>query len=118
MTGIELSRRFFFEEGLPRLKAQFSPIAARCAAGLISGGLPSGCGSEVMGFDDSHSHDHNWGPRFFLILGTPVRHASIVFVSSSICALQKMAVSRVFLSAESAPRPCKTRKDDGADGAA
>ena len=65
MTGMELSRRFFFEEGLPCLKEQFPSIAARCAAGLISGRLPSGCGSEVMGFDDTHSHDHNYGPRIY-----------------------------------------------------
>jgi hypothetical protein len=68
MTGLELSRRFFFEEGLPLLQGAFPEIAGRAAGGLISGGLPSGCGSEVMGFDDEESRDHNWGPRFFLIL--------------------------------------------------
>ena len=68
MTGLKLSKRYFFEEGLPLLQRAFPEIASRSAAGLISGGLASGCGSEVMGFDDEASRDHNWGPRFFLIL--------------------------------------------------
>ena len=37
MTGMELSRLFFFKEGLPCLKEQFPSLAARCAAGLFSG---------------------------------------------------------------------------------
>jgi hypothetical protein len=68
VRGLELSRRYFHEHGLPLLRRRFPMLVDRVAAGLISGGLPSGCGSEVMGFDDELSRDHNWGPRFFLVL--------------------------------------------------
>lgn len=62
MTGLELSERYFFDCGLPVLRSHFPELAARCAAGLIS------TGSEVYGWDDSISRDHNWGPRFILFL--------------------------------------------------
>jgi hypothetical protein len=68
MNGMELSRRFFMEAGLPLLRRQFPDLADGAAAGLVAGGFESGCGSEVGGFDDAISRDHNWGPRFFLFL--------------------------------------------------
>jgi len=68
MNGIELSRRFFMEAGLPLLRRHFPDLAERAAAGLVAGGFESGCGSEIGGFDDEISRDHNWGPRFFLFL--------------------------------------------------
>jgi hypothetical protein len=74
MNGIELARRFFVEAGLPLLRRHFPGLAERVAAGLIAGGFESGCGSEVGGFDDAISQDHNWGPRFFLFLGEADQH--------------------------------------------
>src|SRR6516164_5959797 len=68
MNGMELSRRFFMEAGLPLLRRHFPALAERVAAGLVAGGFESGCGSEIGGFDDEISRDHNWGPRFFLFL--------------------------------------------------
>src|SRR5215469_11162032 len=68
MNGIEFSRRFFEEAGLPLLRRHFPGLAERVAAGLVAGGFASGCGSEIGGFDDEISRDHNWGPRFFLFL--------------------------------------------------
>ena len=68
MNGIELSRRFFTEAGLPLLHRHFPDLVGRIAAGLVAGGFESGCGSEIGGFDDEISRDHNWGPRFFLFL--------------------------------------------------
>lgn len=55
MQGIELSRRFYHAIVQPWL-AQVAP-GLRHAAALI------GYGSELLGFDDEMSRDHNWGPR-------------------------------------------------------
>jgi len=62
MKGLELSERYFFDCGLPLIKEHFPDLVDRVAAGLISSG------SEVAGFDDEISRDHNWGPRFILFL--------------------------------------------------
>jgi len=55
VQGIELSRRFYAEVVRPWLGAEFPQL--RHAAALI------GYGSELLGFDDVMSQDHNWGPR-------------------------------------------------------
>jgi len=68
MNGMELSRKFFFEAGLPLLQGRYPELVDRVAAGLVAGGFASGCGSEIGGFDDDLSRDHNWGARFFLFL--------------------------------------------------
>lgn len=68
MKGLDLSRRYFLEAGLPLLQNRYPELVQRVAAGLVAGGFDSGCGSEVAGFDDAISRDHNWGPRFFLFL--------------------------------------------------
>lgn len=68
MNGIELSERYFFEAALPLLKEKYPHLLNRVAAGLVAGGFDSGCGSEIGGFDDELSRDHNWGPRFFLFM--------------------------------------------------
>lgn len=60
MQGIELSRRFYAEVVRPWLQ-QTAPDL-RHAAALI------GYGSELLGFDDEVSRDHNWGPRVHLYL--------------------------------------------------
>jgi Domain of unknown function (DUF4037) len=54
-SGIELSRRFYGELLHPWLAEAFPGL--RHAAALI------GAGSELLGFDDEMSRDHDWGPR-------------------------------------------------------
>jgi hypothetical protein len=57
MKGLKISRRFFFEYGLPFIQREFPELADRVAAGLSGG-------SDVIGADDRHSRDHDWGPQF------------------------------------------------------
>lgn len=74
MQGLALSEKYFFDCGLPILKTHFPELADRVAAGLI------GNGSEVAGFDDEISRDHNWGPRFILFMSAAdkARHGQAV----------------------------------------
>lgn len=69
MQGIELSRRFYHELVAPWLAARQPDLDH--AAALI------GYGSELLGFDDETSRDHNWGPRLLLFLSPDdfARHA-------------------------------------------
>ena len=60
MQCIELSRRFYDEIVAPWLARAFPGLPH--AAALI------GYGSELLGFDDAMSQDHNWGPRVWLFL--------------------------------------------------
>jgi hypothetical protein len=60
MQGIELSRRFYDEV--------VGPWLARDFAGLGHAAALLGYGSELLGFDDAMSQDHNWGPRVWLYL--------------------------------------------------
>ena len=60
MKGLELSRQYFNEKALPRLKTDFPEIFPRLAAGLV------GNGSECFGYDDEASRDHDWGADFFI----------------------------------------------------
>lgn len=62
MKGLDLSERYFFDCGLPLLQRHFPHLVGSVAAGLIASG------SEVAGFDDEISRDHNWGPRFLLFM--------------------------------------------------
>ena len=57
MKGLEVTRRYFFEWGLPYLRNQHSQLVDRLAAGMIGG-------SDSIGADDEISRDHNWGPGF------------------------------------------------------
>jgi len=61
IQGVELSRRFHAEVAGPWLARTFPGL--RHAAALI------GYGSELLGFDDEMSRDHNWGPRVLVFLG-------------------------------------------------
>ena len=60
LRGIELSRRFYGELVGPWLREAFPGV--RHAAALI------GYGSELLGFDDAMSQDHNWGPRVLVFV--------------------------------------------------
>lgn len=58
VKSLEISRRFFFEWGLPFIKKKFPDLVERIAAGLVTGG------SDTIGADDKYSRDHGWGPHF------------------------------------------------------
>ncbi|MDX6400704.1 MAG: hypothetical protein QOF27_1310 [Gaiellaceae bacterium] len=60
MRGLELSRRFYFDA--------VRPIVERAFGGLEHTAALIGHGSEVLGFDDERSQDHQWGPRVQLFL--------------------------------------------------
>ena len=60
MPGKELARRFYAEAVVPILRDTFPGL--RHSAALIY------TGSEVLGFDDPRSRDHEWGPRVMLFL--------------------------------------------------
>ena len=62
MTGLELSKAYYTEIGLPMLEQHFPDLLPRMAAGLV------GEGSECFGFDDAISTDHDFGPAFCLWL--------------------------------------------------
>lgn len=60
MNGIELSRRFYANVVRPWLD--------RSWPGLRHDACIIGYGSELLGFDDDMSRDHNWGPRVQLFV--------------------------------------------------
>ena len=62
MNGLDISRAYFEEYGLPVLKEEFPHLLPYLAAGLF------GSGSECFGFDDAVSRDHDFEPGFCLFL--------------------------------------------------
>ncbi len=60
VPGLELSREFYHVLVQPILAANFSGLPH--SAALV------GRGSEVLGFDDEMSTDHDWGPHVLLFL--------------------------------------------------
>lgn len=62
MNGLTLSEKYYYEVGLPMLKTCFPEYLPRITAGLM------GDGSDCLGFDDSISQDHDFGPGFCLWL--------------------------------------------------
>ncbi|MGV8833760.1 MAG: DUF4037 domain-containing protein [Devosia sp.] len=60
MQGIELSRRFYSDIVRPWL--------SEVVPGLSYSAALIGYGSELLGFDDEISRDHNWGPRVHIVL--------------------------------------------------
>ena len=62
MKGLELSRAYFESHGLPMLKEQFSEVMPFLSAGLV------GSGSEVLGYDDEISEDHDFEPGFIIFI--------------------------------------------------
>lgn len=63
IAGLDLARAFY-HEALQPILAKHHPRTPHSAALL-------GSGSEVLGFDDAVSRDHNWGPRLQLFLSAP-----------------------------------------------
>ncbi len=72
ISGLELSRRFYGDLVRPWLAHAFPN--PRHAAALI------GAGSEVLGFDDEMSRDHDWGPRLQIFVSESdfVSHAQAI----------------------------------------
>ena len=62
MNGLEISRAYFCEYGMPMLEEKFPELLPHIAAGLF------GSGSECFGFDDELSRDHDFDPGFMLLL--------------------------------------------------
>jgi len=58
--GLELGEQFYTEAAKPILETHFPHL--RYSAAML------GWSSEVLGYDDVESMDHNWGPRFQLFL--------------------------------------------------
>jgi hypothetical protein len=58
--GLDLSERFFFDIVKPLLN-EYYPLLQYTACRL-------GPGSDVIGFDTTQSRDHDWGPKFDLLL--------------------------------------------------
>jgi Domain of unknown function (DUF4037) len=69
VQGLELSRRFYAEAVRLILERDFPDFSH--AAGLI------GYGSDVLGFDDETSRDHEWGPRVQLFGHDASRKAEV-----------------------------------------
>jgi hypothetical protein len=61
VKGQEVTRRYFFQWGLPFLKSRHGHLVDKLAAGMIGG-------SDSIGADDEISRDHNWGPGFSIWL--------------------------------------------------
>ncbi|MDP9365312.1 MAG: DUF4037 domain-containing protein [Chloroflexota bacterium] len=61
IPGLKLNGLFYREA--------VAPVLARAFPGLRYGAARIGSGSEVLGFDDRRSTDHEWGPRLILFLG-------------------------------------------------
>lgn len=62
MNGIEISKEFFYEHGMPMLEKDFSEVLPYLCVGLV------GSGSECYGFDDEISRDHDFEPGFCVFI--------------------------------------------------
>jgi len=62
VPGLELGEQFFTEAAKPIIDTYFRGL--RYSAAML------GWSSEVLGYDDVESMDHNWGPRFQLFLSS------------------------------------------------
>lgn len=62
IKGLQLSREFYFECVAPLLERHFPDIPY--SAGRLC------VGSDVLGFDDHRSRDHDWGPRVDLFFSS------------------------------------------------
>lgn len=66
MKGIELSKNFYIEYGLPMIREEFSTLESKLAFGLI------GAGSECFGYDDLISTDHDFDPGFIIFINDEI----------------------------------------------
>ncbi len=73
MRGLELSENFYREAAKPILEMYFPTL--QYSAAIL------GWSSEVLGYDDEESRDHNWGPRFQMFLDKPDYDISKVEIS-------------------------------------
>ena len=62
MKGLELSRQFYESYGKEMLEGSFSDYLPFISVGLV------GAGSEVLGFDDEVSTDHDFEPAFCIFI--------------------------------------------------
>lgn len=62
MKGIEISKAYFEQHGLPMLRSQFPDLMPLIAIGL------TGSGSECYGYDDAVSADHDLEPGFIIFV--------------------------------------------------
>lgn len=62
MKGLDLSEEFYWEIVRPIIACRFPQLLEKHAAGLI------GYGSDVLGYDDDLSRDHEWGARCYIWL--------------------------------------------------
>ncbi len=60
LPGLDLSEAYYREAAKPVVDTHYPNL--KHSAAMI------GWGSEVLGYDDLRSTDHNWGPRFLLFL--------------------------------------------------
>ncbi len=67
LPGRELARQFHADV--------VAPLLARAMPGLRYAAGRLGSGSDVLGFDDEMSRDHDWGCRLTLLVGEPARDA-------------------------------------------
>lgn len=66
--GLDIAQDFFNEWGRPYLKRYHPDLVHRLTALLCFG-------SDTLGNDDALSRDHNWGPRFLILLtGDDMKH--------------------------------------------
>ncbi len=80
MRGLELSQAFFHDVIHPVLQTHYQPLLPFLAAGLV------GSGSEVLGFDDAISQDHNFSPRVQIFVTEPVIEPQIDAIRQTILA--------------------------------
>ena len=66
MKGLELSKNFYMEYGLPMIREEFPMLEDKLAFGLI------GSGSECFGYDDLISIDHDFDPGFLIFVGDDI----------------------------------------------
>lgn len=110
MNGLELSKAYFEEYGLPMLRDQFPQVIPFLAAGLF------GSGSECFGYDDATSQDHDYEPGFCLFLPDEgiVDRRTAFLLERAYAKLPKeyMGVSRSLLSPVGGPRHGVIRTGD------
>ncbi len=62
LTGMEICKKFYEEYGKKMIHEKFPEYEDQMAVGLV------GEGSEVFGYDDEYSRDHDFGPGFCIWL--------------------------------------------------